>query len=512
MEGILEGVAFPKELWVYGKIVGLPTCLQNRFDNPFRSAGDHCALNYDRHRAAVGERLSGALGRPVEVSGVHGPIGAGGSPDAQEDHVGVENRFTGSCSGRERSRLNNLAKGSLKSSLKEGRDPFLKEVDQVLLNVNACDFVSSLCKSHRRDYAYRTHARDCNPSHTVSIQVTRLVLCEVREKASGGLFRHLQSASDERLLVGQGSWRGPYCSGGSWFQGDGSPWGHILSQRLEWHMRSLLSVGRVPWSRENMIGKLQEFAALYEDRPVEDNTGGMKAPHMFMAWFILQSLKPKAIVESGVWLGQGTWFFEKACPDADLFCIDPNLDRIRYRSSRATYFDRDFSAIDWTSLPRSETVLFFDDHQNAYERVKTARWCGFRHMIFDDNYPSPVGQSYSLKAVFMEAGFSFPRPQSDPIKQTLKRLLGVADDDHRDIPPNKVDATYLRQNLEVYYECPPVFRPKWTNWIGPWDEEKFPAPRPLLDSVERKYQQIFLDEAAHYNWICYAKLLPQHQM
>ena len=51
-------------------------------------------------------------------------------------------------------------------------------------------------------------------------------------------------------------------------------------------MSGVVSFGRVPWTRKQMVGKLEEFATLYADRPIEDNTGGMFPPHMFLAWFI----------------------------------------------------------------------------------------------------------------------------------------------------------------------------------------------------------------------------------
>ena len=162
-------------------------------------------------------------------------------------------------------------------------------------------------------------------------------------------------------------------------------------------MSKAVAIGQVPWSREDMLGKLEEFSALYDDGPIKDIMGGMLSSHVFLSWFVSRTHRPKAIIESGVWLGQGTWFFEKACPDAQLYCIDLNLDCIRYRPNRAEYFDRDFSTIDWNHLPKDETDLFFDDHQDACERVKTAKWFGFKHLIFEDAIPGINKQSYLSK-------------------------------------------------------------------------------------------------------------------
>ena len=275
-------------------------------------------------------------------------------------------------------------------------------------------------------------------------------------------------------------------------------------------MGNVIEIGQVPWTREDMIEKLEEFTSLYEKRPIEDNTGGMKSSHIFFAWFALQVLNPKAIIESGVWRGQGTWFFEKACPYAQINCIDLNLNQIQYKSKTAKYFDQDFSTIDWSCLPKDETVLFFDDHQNAYDRIKTAKWFGFKHMIFEDNYPSLQGDCYSLKKAFMHSGFKYtPGYKLSPtaqIKKIILRLFGIEIQHYTDIPSNDVDDMYLRQNLKIYYEFPPIFKPEWTRWNDLWDDVNYPTPKPLLSAVEKKYQQIYLDEAIHYTWMCYAKL------
>ena len=259
-----------------------------------------------------------------------------------------------------------------------------------------------------------------------------------------------------------------------------------------------------------MIGALEEFMSLYDDRPIKDNTGGMLSPHMFLIWFALRALLPKAIIESGIWFGQGTWFFERACPDAKLYCIDPNLDRIRYRSNRAEYFEQDFATIDWGHLSKAETLVFFDDHQDAYERVKTAKWFGFKHLVFEDNYPPLHGDCYSLKKAFMHSGFTFiPTPSRTirgKLKQKVRALLGITEPKRREILPNKLDAKYLRQNLAVYYEFPPIYKAAHTRWGDRWDETNHPTPEPLLSSVENRYQQRYKDEAVSYTWMCYAKL------
>lgn len=53
------------------------------------------------------------------------------------------------------------------------------------------------------------------------------------------------------------------------------------------------------------------------------------------------------------WRGAGR---QRACPDAELSCIDPELARIRYRSACARYYAGDFSTLDLTGLLDEQTV------------------------------------------------------------------------------------------------------------------------------------------------------------
>lgn len=253
-----------------------------------------------------------------------------------------------------------------------------------------------------------------------------------------------------------------------------------------------------------MRGDLEEFAALYAQRPIRDNPAGMKAPHLFASWFVLKTLRPKAIVESGVYQGLGTWFFERACPEAELHCIDVDLGQLRYRSERARYYDRDFATWDWSALPKAETVLFFDDHQNAYARVQTVKWFGLQHVLFEDNFPPDRGDCYSLKMAFAGAGFSpYLMTRRRQARAAAAAVLGRSL--YQAVPANEVDARYLYANLDAYCELPPVFQSELNLWGDRW-EGAFPTPEPLLTAVEAPYQQVFLDEARAYHFICYARL------
>jgi hypothetical protein len=278
-------------------------------------------------------------------------------------------------------------------------------------------------------------------------------------------------------------------------------------------MDGLTSIGSPPWSREDIKASLPTFESLYHTRPIQDNSGGMKSPHMFATWFMAKFLSPPVIVESGIFKGQSTWLLEQACPDAEIISIDLNLSQREYVSERVSYFDRDFADIDWSGIDTNSALAFFDDHQNAYSRLQLCRWFGFRHVIFEDNYPANHGDCYSLKQAFSGAGFE-PLSSSrhtengvQKIARKMKLLPTLTPQYNRlQISPNQHDAAALRQNLEVYSEFPPLFQRDETRWGDSWTGHKYATPDPLLPATAKEDHPVLWDEAIAYTWICYTKL------
>ena len=271
--------------------------------------------------------------------------------------------------------------------------------------------------------------------------------------------------------------------------------------------------------REEIAGKVEEFLDLYKLRPIKDNNGGMKAPHMFAVWFMLKKLNPDIVVESGVWKGQSTWLLRQACPNAKIISIDLNLEVREYVDDTVTYSDKDFSEHDWSAITEN-SVVFFDDHQNAYKRIQQCKWFGFKHIIFEDNYPPSQGDCYSLKKAFAHAGFepinsitatnekSFFKRKFLKLVETVGITPITLTPQYESIKvlPNSHDAKMIKKNIEIYYEFPPVIKTEKTRWGDDWDDVNYPTPEPLFEKPELPKMQIFLDEAVYYTWICYVKL------
>jgi hypothetical protein len=259
------------------------------------------------------------------------------------------------------------------------------------------------------------------------------------------------------------------------------------------------AIGALPWSRSDMSDALDEFAALYARRPILDNMGGMTSAHLFNFWFVLKSLKPSTVIESGVFQGQGTWLIENTVPEANIFCIDIDWSNLKYKSEHAQYVSSDFSKQNWNQIDKEKTLCFFDDHMNAFERLLLCREFGFKHIIFEDNYyPARQGDLYTLKQALAGVGYVPTRN----LRYWASRVKGT----RHDVPvkANLADARRIREVAEIYQELPPIFIPKVSRWNTSYSD--LPTTQPLLTNISKPCYEVFAEEAEWYTWIAYVQL------
>jgi hypothetical protein len=244
------------------------------------------------------------------------------------------------------------------------------------------------------------------------------------------------------------------------------------------------------FTNEEMLQDLPEFSELYKFRPIEDNTGGMNSSHLFPSWYLMKKYSPKYIVESGVFKGQGTWFFEKASPMSKIISIEPRPHQIIYKSPNVEYILDDFSTYLWDNIDNKEnTILFFDDHQNSIERLKCAGKLGFKKFVFEDNYPCLQGDCYSPKKVLSQQRY---------ITDFYGDRIWA---DHK-----MEDYEYFVSNVKIYFEFPPIFKSNITRWGDEWNDINYPTKKPLLEEIDKDKYPLFYKESTGYTWICYVEL------
>ncbi len=150
-------------------------------------------------------------------------------------------------------------------------------------------------------------------------------------------------------------------------------------------------------SGDELTARIRQFLSLYENRPIQQNIGGLQCEGSFLLWYVLRELDVEEIVECGVWEGQSSWLIEQARPDCLLVHSDPlfehGFDFLRYKTKNGIYTSVDFLAManEHVSLfPRSgsKTLAFFDDHMDVLPRLEECIRLGIQHILLDDNWHS----------------------------------------------------------------------------------------------------------------------------
>jgi hypothetical protein len=275
------------------------------------------------------------------------------------------------------------------------------------------------------------------------------------------------------------------------------------------------------YSHKNILKYFNEFYLLYKNKPIANNKYGICFPHAFAIYYFLKKIKPKFIVESGIYKGQSTWLIEKTLPKTKLLSIDIKLETREYISSRINtkYSNLDFSNHDFSKIPR-DSLVFFDDHQNFYQRLQQAYFFGFKHIIFEDNYPPDKGDFYTLNHALNGSGSTGKNLSYKKIFFTIYKIATYLikkkkNPDYyaykdlynwglNNVKKNNVDKINLRKVLKSYYTFPPVFKKNKTRWGDSWNF--YATKKPLLDiNLKEKYPNIY-EEADSYNWITYIRL------
>lgn len=273
------------------------------------------------------------------------------------------------------------------------------------------------------------------------------------------------------------------------------------------------------WEIEDMKKKIKKFFLIYNKRPIKDNEGGMRFSHMFALYYILKKIKPSLVIESGIYKGQSTWLIENTLPEAKIISIDIDLSNRKYISTRAKYSNIDFKFQDFEHVP-SDTLVFFDDHQNAMDRLIQCKWFGFKHVVFEDNYIPKMGDNYTIKHAIEELGniaehkIKFKHIFSSLLylfRELIKKkffgekFFSCIDPfliKLNDVKANKSDKKMIMKNIETYYEFPPILK---VNFLDK-KRQNYPIKTPILDNELEINEKITPIEKNYYNWILYLKL------
>ncbi|MDP4021310.1 hypothetical protein Q8W71_01635 [Methylobacterium sp. NEAU 140] len=147
--------------------------------------------------------------------------------------------------------------------------------------------------------------------------------------------------------------------------------------------RDLTAAGLAP--DRDVRALVETFWTLIPEAPVRQRRGGSGFNGALQLYVAMRALRPRYVIESGVFRGLTTWVIRQACPDARIYCHDPDLSGLQYRDRDAVYSRADWSRADWSGVEPADTVAFFDDHVAQGRRVVEAHARGLTRLLFDDD-------------------------------------------------------------------------------------------------------------------------------
>ncbi len=158
---------------------------------------------------------------------------------------------------------------------------------------------------------------------------------------------------------------------------------HEIVARLEPALTAIAG----PDSMQALPDAVAAFFDCYRSSPLTENKGGSQFNDGLTLFVLARLLAPRRIIESGTHRGFSSWLLRQACPDAELHSFDIDHSRLALRAENATYHLCDWTECDLTSGTDDNTLIFFDDHISHARRIIEAAARGFRHLLFDDNFP-----------------------------------------------------------------------------------------------------------------------------
>jgi len=223
--------------------------------------------------------------------------------------------------------------------------------------------------------------------------------------------------------------------------------------------------GNQHWTLQQLKIALPEFINMYRNRPGDLS---LQSPnHAFALWFTVRQLRPKYIIESGVYEGGSTWLMRQAAGnDTMIISLDP-AKLVRWwdtwgMSMNKTHYllqsdFRDLSEMNWDEyIPKAErdlALVMLDDHQSVMKRVKKLLELGFTHTWSDDNYhyDEPGADCYTFNMVCA--------PLADTVSNGTVTFRDNFNEVVRQIQlaEHKTNRDYLTQHIDVYFEFPPLW-------------------------------------------------------
>jgi len=279
---------------------------------------------------------------------------------------------------------------------------------------------------------------------------------------------------------------------------------------------------------------LHYFLEIYKKRPIKNNQSGMKIDHCFALFCFLKKIKPKHIIESGVWKGQTTWLIKEVLKNSEVFSVDIDLSNREVIYDDVKYLNKDITQYNWNKLDKNKTLIIFDDHVCFSKRLNFLKKNNFKHIIFDDNLPNHHISYYTPKMIY-EKQYLIKKEfiKYSNIYRLIKFIIRYFKKEFTNnikldfnlqfikiTYPKKINKSLkkkfflLRKKIKIYYEFPPIkkfdYEKRFKKILNNFNEEisnTYNVQKPIFNKNEIILSKELTNELnAQYSNICYINL------
>ena len=244
---------------------------------------------------------------------------------------------------------------------------------------------------------------------------------------------------------------------------------------------------------------LDVFLRIYNEKSYVG--GSMCSVDMFSLHIALKKIKPRVVIESGVWHGASTELIRKTVgPDVIIISIDPlevphtgwkdtNINTIYYTGTNFI----DFKDINLDKYNPNEIFAFFDDHQNMISRIIQCREKKIKHLLFNDNYPKNCGSHFTLEHLINN--------DFRNLNSNAREIINI-NKNEKFFNNSKQNKDKLLSFIEIYHIFPNIYKTKIKTGEGLFD-----CKYVYKDMNDNKHKfNIFKNQAQSYRWNTYLKI------
>ncbi len=292
----------------------------------------------------------------------------------------------------------------------------------------------------------------------------------------------------------------------------------------------------VMFKKKQLNSQFINFLKIYKNRPIQNNYSGMKIDHCYALFCFLKKIKPKNVIESGIWKGQTTWLIKQTLKNVKIFSIDIDMSNREVIYDDVTYLNKDISNYNWSNLEKHKTVIIFDDHVCFSKRINFLKKNKFKHIIFDDNLPNGFIGYYTPKIIYEKNTLIHQEfIKYTNLSRLFKFIINIIFEKNylknykiffklkfikiinKTVKTKKLNESFIKFRKQIinYYEFPPLtkfnLKKRFKKLIKNFDEDvnffPYKVKKPITTLKKLKIDKKLSNELnQHYSNICYIKL------